>query len=149
MIAAGFASYLSGWLGDNFGHKSSMLLSYFGHLIAVILAIFASNMVWVYGIFIAIGIGQGAFLPSAMNLVYDFAGERDTKTYLALIDTLLAPFIFLFITVIGKLVQSGLYQTSFYIIAIGLSISILILHFAVKDPKLIDKTSFHLDGFSP
>jgi len=149
VIAAGFASYLSGWLGDNFGHKSSMLLSYFGHLIAVILAIFASNMVWVYGIFIAIGIGQGAFLPSAMNLVYDFAGERDTKTYLALIDTLLAPFIFLFITVIGKLVQSGLYQTSFYIIAIGLSISILILHFSVKDPKLIDKTSFHLDGFSP
>ena len=148
VIAAGIASYLSGWLGDTFGHKSSMLLSYFGHLTAAILVIFALNMFWVYGIFIAIGIAQGAFLPSAMNLVYDFAEERDTKTYLALIDTLLAPFIFLFITLIGKMVQSGLYEASFFIIATGISISILILYFAVKDPKIKNKNSFHVDGFS-
>ncbi|GIS53426.1 hypothetical protein Ct9H90mP29_04680 [bacterium] len=44
-----------------------------------ILAIYASNMLWVYGIFIAIGIGQGAFMPSAMNLFMIFQMEKMPK----------------------------------------------------------------------
>ena len=57
----------------------------------------------VYCIFIFIGAGQGAFMPSAMNLIYDFAKDKDKKTYMALIDSFLAPFAILFLLGIGFL----------------------------------------------
>ena len=92
-------------------------------------------MIWVYGIFIAIGAGHGAFMPSAMNLIYDFAGERDKKTYMALIDSFLAPFALVFILGIGSLINKGEYILSFYILGVCLLLAIIILQFFVKDPK--------------
>ncbi|GIT74708.1 MAG: hypothetical protein Ct9H300mP29_7020 [Candidatus Neomarinimicrobiota bacterium] len=126
MIAAGSASFVAGKLGDKFGHKTSMMLAYLGHFIAVLLAIFAQNMFWVYGIFIAIGVGQGAFMPSAMNLVYDFANDRDTKTYMALVDSFLAPFVLLFIMGIGALVQGSNYTISLCILGTSIILGMLI-----------------------
>ena len=148
VIAAGSASFVAGKLGDKFGHKTSMMLAYLGHFIAVLLAIFAQNMFWVYGIFIAIGVGQGAFMPSAMNLVYDFAAERDTKTYMALVDSFLAPFVLLFIMGIGALVQGSNYTISLCILGTSIILGMLILQFIVRDPKLSAEASFHVDGFS-
>ena len=148
VIAAGIASFFAGKLGDKFGHKTSMMLSYFGHFTAVILAIFAQNMFWVYGIFIAIGVGQGAFMPSAMNLVYDFAEERDTKTYMALVDSFLAPFVLIFIVGIGFLVRMGDYTISLYILGTSLIVGMLILQFVVRDPKHPADAKFLVDGFS-
>ena len=90
---------------------------------------------WVYCVFIAVGSGQGAFMPSAMNLIYDFAGERDKKTYMALIDSFLAPFALIFILGIGSLVNNGEYILSLYIMGSCLFIAMIILYFFVKDPK--------------
>ena len=131
----GVFSYVSGYIGDKHGHKTSMLLAYFFHFAAVTLAIFSKNMFWVYCIFISLGAGQGAFMPSAMNLIYDFADTGDKKTYMALIDSFLAPFAILFITGIGFLVNDNKFVLSFYIVGFCLFISIIILHFFVKDPK--------------
>ena len=148
VIAAGAASFVAGKLGDKFGHKTSMMLAYLGHFIAVLLAIFAQNMFWVYGIFMAIGVGQGAFMPSAMNLVYDFADERDTKTYMALVDSFLAPFVLIFIMGIGALIRVGHYTISLYILGTSIILGMLILQFIVRDPKHSAETAFHVDGFS-
>jgi MFS family permease len=148
VIASGAASYFVGKLGDKMGHKSGMAVAYLGHLTAVVLAIFAQNMIWVYGIFIAIGAGQGAFMPSAMNLIYDFAEDRDTKTYMALVDSLLAPFVLVFILGIGALIRNGDYITSLNILGLSLFIGILILQFVVRDPKHKDHPSIYTDGFS-
>ena len=135
VISMGVSSYMSGYIGDKHGHKTSMLLAYSFHLLAVILALFSNNMFWVYCIFISIGAGQGAFMPSAMNLIYDFANAEDKKTYMALIDSFLAPFAILFIAGIGFLVNDNKFVFSFYIIGFCLFISIIILHFFVKDPS--------------
>lgn len=135
VISMGVSSYVSGYIGDKHGHKASMLLAYLFHLLAVILALFSKNMFWVYCIFISLGAGQGAFMPSAMNLIYDFANKEDKKTYMALIDSFLAPFAILFITGIGFLINYNKFVLSFYIIGFCLFISIIILHFFVTDPK--------------
>ena len=92
-------------------------------------------MLWVYSIFIVIGAGQGSFMPSSMNLIYDFAGDRDKKTYMALIDSFLAPFALAFIIGIGVLVHRGEFVLSFYILGTCLLLAIIILQFFVKDPK--------------
>ena len=135
VISMGIFSYVSGYIGDKHGHKTSMLLAYSFHLLAVILALFSKNMFWVYCIFISLGAGQGAFMPSAMNLIYDFANAEDKKTYMALIDSFLAPFAILFIAGIGFLINDSKFVLSFYVIGSCLFISIIILHFFVKDPK--------------
>ena len=135
VLSMGISSYLSGHIGDKYGHKVSMQTAYIFQLLAVILAIYAKNMIWVYSIFICIGCGQGYFMPSAMNLVYDFAGERDKKTYMALIDSFLAPFALLFLLIIGYLINQNSYKLSFVILGLCLSISIIIIQFFVKDPK--------------
>jgi len=96
----------------------------------------------------AIGAGQGAFMPSAMNLVYDFAKERDTKTYMALVDTMLAPFVLIFIVGIGYMVRFGNYTLSLYIIGASLFLGMAILHFVVHDPKQSSEHAFNVDGFS-
>ena len=141
-------SFIAGKIGDQYGHKASMLLAYVGHLSAIIMAMFASSMFWVYAIFIAIGIGQGAFMPSAMNLIYDFSNGEDTKTYMALIDSLLAPFILFYIILIGWLIKSGNYNLALNILFISLVISIILLVFVVNDPKKHSKNLEYIDGFS-
>ncbi len=134
VVAGGGAAYLTGKLGDKYGHKASIVLSYSGHLIAVLLAIFSQSMIWVYGIFFFLGVGIGSFMPASMNLVYDFAGSRDTKTYMALIDTILAPFVVLIIFVSATL-SSGFGPKSVLISVAGmLVIGLLLLIFVVKDP---------------
>ena len=148
VLASGTTSYLVGKMGDRMGHKSGMMVSYIAHFLAVILAIYAQNMFWVYAIFIAIGAGQGAFMPSAMNLIYDFAENRDAKTYMALIDSFLAPFIFIFIVGIGALIKSGDYPSALYVLGISQFIGIIILKIFVRDPKKPGDASFHLEGFS-
>jgi MFS family permease len=136
VISMGISSYISGYLGDKHGHKISMLIAYSFHLIAVILALLSKNMFWVYCIFISIGAGQGAFMPSAMNLIYDFADLEDKKTYMALIDSFLAPFSLMFLVGIGFLITKNQFVLSFSIIGFCLLIALLILYFFVKDPKL-------------
>lgn len=136
VISMGISSYISGYLGDKHGHKISMLIAYSFHLVAVILALLSKNMFWVYCIFISIGAGQGAFMPSAMNLIYDFADLEDKKTYMAIIDSFLAPFSLMFLVGIGFLITKNQFVFSFYIIGSCLFIALLILYFYVKDPKL-------------
>ena len=148
VIASGSASYLVGRMGDRWGHKSGMMVAYVAHFLAVILALNAQNMYWVYGIFITIGAGQGAFMPSAMNLVYDFAGERDTKTYMALTDSFLAPFVLLFLFGIGFLIQKNNYFLVLNILGGCLLFSMILLHFLVKDPRHSKKPPIYADGFS-
>ena len=75
-------------------------------------------------------------MPSAMNMVYEFAESRDSKTYMALIDTFLAPFVLLMIigaSVLDPIIGTrNLFVMSGFLIALGL----LLLTFWVKEPRL-------------
>jgi MFS family permease len=92
-------------------------------------------MIWVYVIFVFLGMGLGGFLPSSMNLVYDFAGNRDNKLYMAMIDTFLAPFILIAIILAGSL--SSVISTEWLFISAGIFILIglILMVFTVRDPS--------------
>ena len=89
----------------------------------------------VYLIFIPVGIGRGAFMPSAMNLICDFSSKIDVKTYMALVDSVLAPFILFYIVLIGWLVDNGNYELSLKILIGSLMMGILSLVYLVDDPR--------------
>ncbi len=135
VLAFGFASLAAGKLGDRKGHKTSLILAFTAHLMAVITALLARSMIGVYAIFVLIGLGQGAFMPSSMNLVYDFAGSRDNKTYMALIDTILAPFTFLAIMLVGKFSGMVATETLFWAMGTSIFVGLFLMVTLVHDPK--------------
>ena len=143
VIASGCASYFTGKIGQRFGYKSGMIFFCFSHFLAVLLAIFSQNMVWVYAIFLCIGMANGAFMPAAMNMVYDFAGDKDNKLYMALIDSFLAPFVVFFVFMTSILTEWGYFLTALSGIGVSLLIGLLILILLVKDPGLFPK--FNVD----
>ncbi|SVC19063.1 uncharacterized protein METZ01_LOCUS271917 [marine metagenome] len=101
-------------------------------------------MVWVYAIFLCIGMANGAFMPAAMNMIYDFSGDRNNKLYMALIDSFLAPFVVFFVFLTSVLTQWGYLLTALSGIGVSLLIGLLILALLVKDPGLVPK--FDLDN---
>ena len=135
IISSAISSYISGLVGDYYDNKKSMVLAYLGYLSAPLITLFVSNIFDVYLVFIAIGIGQGAFMPAAMNMIYDFAGNRDTKTYMALVDSLLAPFVIFYILVIGLLINVQQYTIALIIVIFSLMISIIVITLCVVNPK--------------
>jgi len=137
-VAFGLASYFGGRIGDRYGHKKALTISLLLHLTALIVALFAQNMWWVYVIFLFLGAGQGSFFPSSLSLVYSFAGNGDSKTYMALIDTSLAPFTFIAIMIAGSLLHFVEIPSILTGIGIFISISIIAMLFLVRDPKHVN-----------
>ena len=139
VIAYSLSSYLSGKLGDRFGHKTAIVFSFSAHLFAVLTALFTTTMFGVYAVFIFLGFGYGSFMPASMNMVYSFAGTNDSKLYMALVDTFLAPFIL--VTIFAAVSISEILGTVqlFWIIAGMLCLGLAIMIFYVKDPGLTEK----------
>ncbi len=75
-------------------------------------------------------------MPSAMNMVYEFAESRDSKTYMALIDTFLAPFVLLMIVSASLLNPIIGTRNLFILSGILIAIGLLLLTFWVKEPRL-------------
>ncbi|GIS70958.1 MAG: hypothetical protein CM1200mP10_05350 [Candidatus Neomarinimicrobiota bacterium] len=92
-------------------------------------------MLFVYTIFVFLGFGLGSFMPSAMNLIYDFARGGDNKIYMALTDTSLAPFTFLAIIIVGSM--SGVINTETILTGIGIFLvkGYYFLYSELKTPK--------------
>ena len=127
---------MSGKFGDRWGHKTAITISFSGYLLAIMFTIFATSMTHVYAIFLALGLGHGGFMPSAMNMVYEFAESRDSKTYMALIDTFLAPFVLLMIVSASLLNPIIGTRNLFILSGILIAIGLLLLTFWVKEPRL-------------
>jgi len=87
-------------------------------------------------VFVAIGMATGAMQSSFMVFVYEFAGEAgDRKLYYAAMDSALAPVLFVYIMLAGKLVEwvgySGLFGISTVLVLSGLMVFI----FGVRKPS--------------
>ena len=105
------------------------------HVLAMGTALMAQSMVWVYGIFFFLGTAQGAFMPAGLSLVFDFAGEKgDNKMIMALIDTILSPFVLIAITAGGFLSETAGLDFLFRILGAFMLVGLLIVIFLVRDP---------------
>lgn len=80
VIVGGLWSYVTGRIGDRFGHKRAMVMVFSLYTLALVTAILAETLSQTYLIFVFLGMAQGGFWTSAMSLIYEFAGERDKKS---------------------------------------------------------------------
>ena len=137
VITGGLSSYVTGRIGNRFGHKRAMVFVFIAYLLALVTALTAKTLTQAYLIFFFLGMGQGGFWTTAMSLIFEFAGDRDKKIYFALTDSLTAPFVLLFI------VAAGLFKpiVGIPVVLSGIGLFILIgifsLTFLTKEPKAI------------
>lgn len=135
VVSSGVSSYLIGKVGDALGHKTAIILSFSSYLAATVTALMLETMAGVYAIFIFLGIGHGGFMPSAMNMIYEFAGKQDSKVYMAIIDTFLMPFTFSAIMLAGYFKPIAGTETILAAIAVSVAVGVTLLIFLVKEPR--------------
>ena len=142
LVAYGIGSLIAGKIGDRIGYKAAMVFCFACHAIAMSVALTAQSMFWVYGIFFFLGLAQGAFMPAAMSIVFDFAGETgDNKMIMALIDTILSPFVLIAITASGILSETIGLDFLFRILGAFMLAGLLIIIFLVREPHHEKKLS--------
>jgi len=127
VIGQAISNIAFGYLGDIFGRKLAIGGFFVGHLLAASTAMLASEPWMAYLTFLFVGMSFGAGQSSFMVFVYEFAGEGgDRKFYYAALDTAVAPFIVIYISLAGFIVER-LGTVYLY----GISNSILLLGFMV------------------
>ncbi|NQV13914.1 MFS transporter [bacterium] len=131
-----------GYLGDIYGRKMAISGFFVGHFLAGLTAIYATEPWMAYLTFVFVGMAFGAAQSSFMVFVYEFAGEGgDNKLYYAALDTAIAPFIIVYISVAGLIVERfgtiPLYNLSMVFILAGL----LLFIFKVKSPLSVSAST--------
>ena len=125
-----------GYLGDHYGRKLAISGFFLGHLLAIITALLASQVWMAYLTFIFVGMSFGAGQSSFMAFVYEFAGEGgDRKLYYAALDSAVAPFIVLYISLAGVMVDTWGTQSIYLVSATLVLMGGLIFLYRVKSPQ--------------
>ena len=127
-----------GYLGDIYGRKRAVAGFFVAHLLAGVTVVLATAPWMAYMAFFFVGIGFGVIGSSFMVFIYEFAGEEgDKKLYYAALETALAPFLVVYISIAGAIAETfgytSLYCSSLIVIAVALWIFIL----KVKSPTRV------------
>ncbi|MEA3287163.1 MAG: MFS transporter [Candidatus Marinimicrobia bacterium] len=136
VVGQAIFNILFGYLGDIYGRKLAISGFFIGHFLAGFMALIATEPWMAYLAFVFVGMGFGAGQSSFMVYIYEFAGEKgDRKLYYAALDTAVAPFIIVYISVAGLIVETfghaTLYILSMALVAAGLTLFLL----KVQSPK--------------
>jgi MFS family permease len=135
VVGQAIFNILFGYLGDLFGRRIAIVGFFVGHLLAGITALLASEPWMAYLTFVFVGMAFGAGQSSFMVYVYEFAGEQgDRKLYYAALDTAVAPFIVVYISIAGFLVESFGYASMYSLSLVFVVIGLIIFLLKVKSP---------------
>jgi len=136
------SSLLWGYLGDRKGYKVVMGISALLTISACLIAIFSSSLYLFYIVFILTGCAFSAGMISGQNIVLEFSTPQKRPTYIALTNTLKAPFVGVSPLLGGIIADKLSFPFAFLITAIILSLGCLLLKFLVQEPR-------HLPPYQP
>ncbi len=127
---------LLGWLGNRFGHKPNVALSFGFYAAAASLAMLAWNERLMYAVFALMAASMAAHMVGRHNIIYQFSPEGKRPTYLALAGTLTAPFVLGFALLGGYLAETSSFgYHGPFAVSVALNLGALgILVFGVKVP---------------
>jgi len=143
MLAALFA----GRLGDSQGHKLNLQLSCMAMGLAALLTLLPPRMSLIVLIFILLGIANTTYGVSRLPIVMEFAPEGLRSVYAGIVNTLLAPIVFLTPIIGGYLVDAFGYSVVFKATLLLNGIAIVSFLALVQDPRTLrrDGTIFYQD----
>ena len=93
MMAMMIVSALAGgWIADRYGNKKALMMAGVGMLLASSWALVAPTLGWFQLVFLFLGINVGTETMSRYNISAEYGPVEQRSTYVALMNTLLAPF---------------------------------------------------------
>ena len=129
------SSLLWGYLGDRKGHKLVMEVSALLMISVCILVIFSHSLPLFYLVFFLTGCSFSAGMISGQNIVLEFSTPEMRPTYIALTNTLRAPFIGLSPLIGGIIADKISFPFVFALTTLILLLGALFLKFLVKEPR--------------
>ncbi len=134
-VGLALSNLFFGFLADRKGHKLSLEICSLLSILALVLAIIAPGPLWFFLIFFLRGaVNAGTFI-SGISIVYEFTDADNRPTYIGLANTIpgiaggIAPLIG------GWLAGAVSYQAMFILAAIIGATSLVLLRFAVREPR--------------
>jgi MFS family permease len=131
------ASPLMGWLGDRWSHRAMMEIGLFSAAASGLLAWLAPNPAWFFAVFMLAGVSNVAVWTIALAMILEFGSEAERPYYIGLANTLVAPSAIIAPLLGGSLAQAAGYPATFLASSAGAIMTVLVLHFLVKDPRRI------------
>jgi MFS family permease len=131
------ANPLMGWLGDRWSHRSLMAIGLLSAAASGLFAWLAPSPAWFYGVYVLAGIANAAVWTLGLAMILEFGREADRPAYIGLANTLVAPSAILAPLLGGLLAELAGYPAAFIASAIGAVLTVLVLFFMVKDPKMM------------
>ncbi len=137
------SSVLWGYLGDKKGYKLVMEAGILFTILAILLAVFSSSIYLFYGVFFIFGWAFSASFISSMGVVLEFSTPEMRPTYIALTNTVKAPFMSLSPLLGGFLADKISFPFVFILTIFILLGGILYLALFVREPRHLPT---HLPG---
>ena len=135
LIGQTISSVLWGYLGDKKGYKLVMEAEILLTILAISLAIFSSSVYLFYIVFFIFGCAFSAYFISSRGIVLEFSTPEVRPTYIALSNTIRAPFISLSPLLGGFLADRVGFPPVFVITIFILLVGIFYLAIFVKEPR--------------
>jgi predicted MFS family arabinose efflux permease len=129
------ASPLMGWIGDRWSHRYLFEIGVAAATASALLAWFAPGPDWFYLVFALAGIGNVAVWTISLAMILDFGSEAQRPAYIGLANTLVAPTTILAPLIGGWLAELAGFPAAFVAAAAGGIVTMLVLHFLVRDPR--------------
>ena len=85
------SAFVGGILADRYGHKRSLLIAALGTLAASLWALLAPSVAWFRLVFAFLGFNLGTEIMARYNISIEYGPPEKRSTYIALMNTLLAP----------------------------------------------------------
>jgi MFS family permease len=148
MMASMVMNIFLGWLADHWSRLRVLEIGFVAMFLSALIACLAPNLNWFYLVMALAGTANTALWTIMMALTLQFGNDEDRPTYVGMANTLIAPVTIIAPLIGGWLANVSGYQAAFLSSALVSIVSILILHFFVKDPKQLKIKQAQIDEVS-
>ena len=130
-----FANAGMGWLGDQWGHRSMLVIGALAAIGSTALAWFAPSLNWLYPVLILSGIANVSIWTIGITFTVSFGNESERPTYIGLSNTLITPATILAPIIGGWIVDHIGFGITFGVSTLVGIITAGILIFILKEPR--------------
>lgn len=123
-----------GYIADRYGNKAALGISSAAMLLANSWAFIAPGLDSFYTVFAFVGIFLGTDLMARYNISIEYGPVEDRSTYVALMNTILAP-TYVFGILAGWMAETSGYSVLFVLGIVCSLIGLALLVFIVRDPR--------------
>ncbi len=134
LMTQAVSALISGFIVDRYGNKRALMIAAFGMLGATLWALAAPTLGWFRLVYVFLGVNVGTELMARYNISAEYGPAEQRPTYVALMNTVLAP-VYLSALTAGMISDAFGYRALFYVAAAFSTVGLLLLATRVRDPR--------------